>query len=99
MRCAVGEGPLPDRERVKTGAPGCSGGGCNKSGGSDAVIAAGFLIDTRKWRLYFGHSSGCGSARLERVVWDHEVGGSNPLTPNDIQQYAPVAQLDRATAF
>ena len=22
---------------------------------------------------------------VERVVWDHEVGGSNPLTPNVVQ--------------
>ena len=28
--------------------------------------------------------SGCGSAWLERLVWDQEVAGSNPVTP--IQQ-------------
>jgi hypothetical protein len=27
--------------------------------------------------------SGCSSAWLERVVWDHEVAGSNPVTPTD----------------
>ncbi len=25
--------------------------------------------------------SGCGAARLARVLWEHEAGGSNPLTP------------------
>ena len=25
--------------------------------------------------------SGCGAAWLARMVWDHEVGGSNPPTP------------------
>ena len=29
-------------------------------------------------RLFF---SGCGSAWLERLVWDQEVAGSNPVTP------------------
>ena len=27
--------------------------------------------------------SGCGSAWLERLVWDQEVAGSNPVTPTD----------------
>ena len=27
------------------------------------------------------NSSGCGSAWLERLVWDQEVAGSNPVTP------------------
>ena len=26
-------------------------------------------------------TSGCGSAWLERLVWDQEVAGSNPVTP------------------
>ena len=26
-------------------------------------------------------SPGCGSAWLERLVWDQEVAGSNPVTP------------------
>lgn len=26
-------------------------------------------------------TTGCSSAWLERVVWDHEVAGSNPVTP------------------
>ena len=25
--------------------------------------------------------TGCGSAWLERLVWDQEVAGSNPVTP------------------
>ena len=35
--------------------------------------------------------TGCGSAWLERLVWDQEVAGSNPVTP--IITYARVAQL------
>ena len=27
------------------------------------------------------NTSGCGSAWLERLVWDQEVAGSNPVTP------------------
>ena len=30
---------------------------------------------------------GCGSAWLERLVWDQEVAGSNPVTPIFIIQY------------
>ena len=29
--------------------------------------------------------SGCGSAWLERLVWDQEVAGSNPVTPTEIK--------------
>ena len=52
--------------------------------------------------------TGCGSAWLERLIWDQEVAGSNPVTPTmyDLHQnktlffeYESVAQLDRATAF
>ena len=32
-------------------------------------------ITTRKQK------TGCGSAWLERLVWDQEVAGSNPVTP------------------
>ena len=28
--------------------------------------------------------SGCGSAWLERLIWDQEVAGSNPVTPTQI---------------
>jgi hypothetical protein len=31
--------------------------------------------------IYINTSSGCGSARLERLPWAQEAGGSNPLTP------------------
>ena len=34
-------------------------------------------ITTRKQK------TGCGSAWLERLVWDQEVAGSNPVTPID----------------
>ena len=27
------------------------------------------------------YRAGCGSAWLERLVWDQEVAGSNPVTP------------------
>ena len=33
-------------------------------------------ITTRKQK------TGCGSAWLERLVWDQEVAGSNPVTPS-----------------
>ena len=38
--------------------------------------------------------SGCGSARLERLVRDQEVGGSNPLTPTmlDIETLTKIAK-------
>ena len=37
---------------------------------------------------------GCGSAWLERLVWDQEVAGSNPVTPITIKyiHYAGVVQ-------
>ena len=35
------------------------------------------------------HHRGCGSAWLERLVWDQEVAGSNPVTPI---RYAGVVQ-------
>ena len=35
-------------------------------------------ITTRKQK------TGCGSAWLERLVWDQEVAGSNPVTPIDM---------------
>ena len=31
------------------------------------------------------YPSGCGSAWLERLVWDQEVAGSNPVTPTDMR--------------
>ena len=32
-------------------------------------------------RYNLSYLSGCGSAWLERLVWDQEVAGSNPVTP------------------
>ena len=38
-------------------------------------------------------TTGCGSAWLERLVWDQEVAGSNPVTPIGTKiQYAGVVQ-------
>ena len=34
-------------------------------------------------------NTGCGSAWLERLIWDQEVAGSNPVTPT----HAGVVQL------
>ncbi len=31
--------------------------------------------------LFVQDITGCGSAWLERLVWDQEVAGSNPVTP------------------
>ena len=36
--------------------------------------------------LYRMRMTGCGSAWLERLVWDQEVAGSNPVTPIDRKQ-------------
>ncbi len=33
--------------------------------------------------------TGCGSVWLERVVWDHEAAGSNPVTPMFIRHRKP----------
>ena len=41
-----------------------------------------------KWRRIL-QTTGCGSAWLERLVWDQEVAGSNTVTPID---YACVVQ-------
>ena len=39
-------------------------------------------------------SVGAWRSLVARLLWEQEVGGSNPLAPN-----APVAQVDRASAF
>ena len=44
------------------------------------------LVSRRKRQIK--QPSGCGSAWLERLVWDQEVAGSNPVTPT----YAGVVQ-------
>ena len=33
----------------------------------------------------FSWPTGCGSAWLERLIWDQEVAGSNPVTPTDTE--------------
>ena len=39
------------------------------------------------------NKTGCGSAWLERLIWDQEVAGSNPVTPTlQINNYAGVVQ-------
>ena len=44
-------------------------------------------ITTRKQK------TGCGSAWLERLIWDQEVAGSNPVTPTlQLNNYAGVVQ-------
>ena len=45
--------------------------------------------------MFTGAFSGCGSAWLERLVWDQEVAGSNPVTPTqfmNMSYYAGVVQ-------
>ena len=36
--------------------------------------------------------TGCGSAWLERLIWDQEVAGSNPVTPTLTFLVSPVAE-------
>ena len=43
-------------------------------------------------RTYGFDVAGCGSAWLERLVWDQEVAGSNPVTPIWAKIYAGVVQ-------
>ena len=35
--------------------------------------------------------TGCGSAWLERLVWDQEVAGSNPVTPTVLYKNISIA--------
>ena len=35
------------------------------------------------------YPSGCGSAWLERLVWDQEAAGSNPVTPTAVTTTLP----------
>ena len=48
----------------------------------------------KQYRLLIKESTGCGSAWLERLIWDQEVAGSNPVTPtlNSLKPYAGVVQ-------
>ena len=52
------------------------------------------LRQSERLRLQAGEEKrppGCGSAWLERLVWDQEVAGSNPVTPTPCY-YAGVVQ-------
>ena len=40
-----------------------------------------------KKRNAYKQITGCGSAWLERLVWDQEVAGSNPVTPTEILNF------------
>ena len=55
----------------------------------DFFIECWYSIPCRRARE-FGRQektlSGCGSAWLERLVWDQEVAGSNPVTPTVSQK-------------
>ena len=44
---------------------------------ADKVLRKPEIIDA----VDLNNPSGCGSAWLERLVWDQEVAGSNPVTP------------------
>ena len=53
-----------------------------------AVVSVGNSLTVHDEMSYNGQVSnicfvisGCGSAWLERLVWDQEVAGSNPVTP------------------
>ena len=44
-------------------------------------------------------ATGCGSAWLERLIWDQEVAGSNPVTPIDHKENCDlmsVSELEQA---
>ncbi len=42
-----------------------------------------YLVAAREKKIQIAVQStpGCGSAWLERLIWDQEVAGSNPVTP------------------
>ena len=40
-------------------------------------------------------NTGCGSAWLERLVWDQEVAGSNPVTPINIYRFSGRSMICR----
>ena len=52
------------------------------------ITLASRIRRTLKEKDIENNPSGCGSAWLERLVWDQEVAGSNPVTPT----YAGVVQ-------
>ncbi len=45
-----------------------------------------YLVSNKKRNAY-KQITGCGSAWLERLVWDQEVAGSNPVTPTEILNF------------
>ena len=47
------------------------------------------VVTEKSWKCRL---PGCGSAWLERLVWDQEVAGSNPVTPIGVKVYAGVVQ-------
>ena len=46
-----------------------------------------YLVSNKKKRNAYKQITGCGSAWLERLVWDQEVAGSNPVTPTEILNF------------
>ena len=60
------------------------------------IFLSKFVIITK---LMFDFKRGVAQSGLARLLWEQEVGGSNPLTPTNLTFYATVAQPDRATAF
>ena len=53
-----------------------------------------YLVAAREKKIQIAVQStpGCGSAWLERLIWDQEVAGSNPVTPIGRSKYAGVVQ-------
>ncbi len=53
-----------------------------------------YLVAAREKKIQIAVQStpGCGSAWLERLIWDQEVAGSNPVTPTCKLYYAGVVQ-------
>jgi hypothetical protein len=39
------------------------------------------IVDKKGDGFYIESGSGCGAVWLARLLWEQEVGGSNPLTP------------------